>query len=619
MIKKMTKYSFVIFHKDVEDFLNGLQELGLVDITRKSRPIDDTSRELFEKIAKCKTLIRDLNIVKKEAQKENITADEQITQETVQFSDDGTTVEYDSIADEAAIEYVSIAFEEKKQLAAQLATAKGQVIEAAPWGNFSPEDLTKIRDLGYTPHFYSVSEKKFDASLAGKYPMQVLNHDRDKVYFVLLAAKGEEIKLSTPEAKFPETSVNLAKEAIERFNKDIERNKKILIDMTSKIPVLERAQKTLEEKADLYLAGESSKKALEDTLQVFEGFAPTEDDKKLEEYFNNNSEGVYFLKAKATVEDNPPIALKNNWFNRLFEPISGMYMPPNYGEHDLTPYFAIFYMLFFGFCLGDMGYGLVILLTGIFVTLKTKGMMKSIGKLVICLGIGSIIMPAVNGVVFGLSLKDFSFIKGTAYGNFLFDDMQMFWFAIIFGLVQIVFARILSAIFTIKEKGIVPALPIIGWILLIIWCAIAYANSVSHFGVPSWFKWIGIAGAVLIFFFTSNSKNPLARFGSGLYAFYDITGVFGDTLSYIRLFGLGTSGGCLGFVVNSVGAQIGTVPYAGPVIAAIFLIACHTFVLLLCCLGAFVHPMRLTFVEFYKNVGFEGGGREYKPLAKINK
>ncbi len=608
MIKKMTKYSFVIFHKDVEGFLNGLQELGVMDITRKSRPVDEKSRDLFEKIARCKALIRDLKAVKKDAEKESIKID------TL-----SNIMQPNGSEDEAVIEYDTNAFEEKRKLTAELATAKGQVMEAAPWGEFNPENLNKIKELGYTPHFYSVSEKKFDASLGEQYPMQVLNNDRGKIYFMLLSARGEEIKLSTPEAKFPENSVNLAREEVERLNKEIERNKKILIDLTSTIPVLERAQKALEERADLYLAGESSKKAAEDTLYVFEGFAPTEDDNKLEEYFNNNSEGVYYLKAMAKVEDNPPISLKNNWFNRLFEPISGMYMPPNYGEHDLTPYFAIFYMLFFGFCLGDMGYGLVILLTGIFVTLKTKGMMKSIGKLVICLGIGSIIMPAVNGVVFGLSMKDFSFIKGTAYGNFLFNDMQMFWFAIIFGLVQIVFARILNAIFTIKEKGIVPALPIIGWILLIIWCAIAYANSVSHFGVPSWFKWIGVAGAVLIFFFTSNSKNPLARFGSGLYAFYDITGVFGDTLSYIRLFGLGTSGGCLGFVVNSVGAQIGTVPYAGPVIAAIFLIACHTFVLLICCLGAFVHPMRLTFVEFYKNVGFEGGGRDYKPLAKITK
>ena len=608
MIKKMTKYSFVIFHKDVEGFLNGLQELGLMDITRKSRPVDEESRDLFEKIARCKALIRDLKIIKKEAEKENIKID--ILSNIMQPN---------SSEDEAVIEYDTNAFEEKRRLTAELATAKGQVLEATPWGDFNPENINKIKGLGYTPHFYSVSEKKFNASLGEQYPMQVLNNNRGKIYFMLLSARGEEIKLSTPEAKFPENSVNLAREEVARLNKEIERNKKILIDLTSTIPALERAQKSLVERADLYMAGESSEKAAEDTLHVFEGFAPTEDDNKLENYFNNNSEGVYYIKAKAKVEDNPPISLKNNWFNRLFEPISGMYMPPNYGEHDLTPYFAIFYMLFFGFCLGDMGYGLVILLTGIFVTLKTKGMIKSIGKLVICLGIGSIIMPAVNGVVFGLSIKDFSFIKGTAYGNFLFDDMQMFWFAIIFGLVQIVFARILSAVFTIKEKGIIPALPIIGWILLIIWCAIAYANSVSHFGVPSWFKWVGVAGAVLIFFFTSNSKNPLARFGSGLYAFYDITGVFGDTLSYIRLFGLGTSGGCLGFVVNSVGAQIGTVPYAGPVIAAIFLIACHTFVLLLCCLGAFVHPMRLTFVEFYKNVGFEGGGREYKPLVKIKK
>ena len=72
MIKKMTKYSFVIFHKDVEGFLNGLQELGVMDITRKSRPVDEESRDLFEKIARCKVLIRDLKVVRKDAEKDSI-------------------------------------------------------------------------------------------------------------------------------------------------------------------------------------------------------------------------------------------------------------------------------------------------------------------------------------------------------------------------------------------------------------------------------------------------------------------------------------------------------------------------------------------------------------------
>ena len=94
------------------------------------------------------------------------------------------------------------------------------------------------------------------------------------------------------------------------------------------------------------------------------------------------------------------------------------------------------------------------------------------------------------------------------------------------------------------------------------------------------------------------------------------TGIFGDMLSYIRLFGLGTAGGILGLVVNSVAMNMSGIPYVGWFFTGLMLLVGHTAVLLLNSLGAFVHPMRLTFVEFYKNAGFGGGGRAFRPLTK---
>lgn len=102
----------------------------------------------------------------------------------------------------------------------------------------------------------------------------------------------------------------------------------------------------------------------------------------------------------------------------------------------------------------------------------------------------------------------------------------------------------------------------------------------------------------------------------GTFALYDITGIFGDMLSYIRLFGLGTAGGILGMVVNSVAMNMSGIPYIGWFFTGLMLLIGHTAVLLLSSLGAFVHPMRLTFVEFYKNAGFGGGGKAFRPLAK---
>jgi V/A-type H+-transporting ATPase subunit I len=126
---------------------------------------------------------------------------------------------------------------------------------------------------------------------------------------------------------------------------------------------------------------------------------------------------------------------------------------------------------------------------------------------------------------------------------------------------------------------------------------------------------VGIS-LILILFFSKTEGNIFKRLFGGITSLYDITGFFGDILSYIRLFGLGTAGGILGMVVNSVAMQFTGIPYVGWVISVLFLIIGHIFVLALSGLGAFVHPLRLTFVEFYKNAGFTGGGKAYKPLSK---
>jgi V/A-type H+-transporting ATPase subunit I len=195
----------------------------------------------------------------------------------------------------------------------------------------------------------------------------------------------------------------------------------------------------------------------------------------------------------------------------------------------------------------------------------------------------------------------------------------MFWFAIIFGLVHIVFARLINAVDSIIRKGWKYGMSNIGWAIVITWAATAYASTmIPEMVLPKWFNYLAICGAALILFFSETSGNIFIRMLKGTFSFYDITGVFGDTLSYIRLFGLGTSGGILGMVINSVAFSLTAIPYVGWFFTILILIVGHIAVLALSSLGAFVHPMRLTFVEFYKNAGFTGGGKEFKPLKKIN-
>ncbi|MFA6327172.1 MAG: V-type ATP synthase subunit I, partial [Bacteroidales bacterium] len=331
-------------------------------------------------------------------------------------------------------------------------------------------------------------------------------------------------------------------------------------------------------------------------------------------------ESLYFVSSPAEIEDNPPVKLKNNWFARLFEPIGNMYMLPVYGELDLTPYFAPFYMLFFGLCLGDMGYGLLLMIVGI-AGRHFMPKMKPYLNLIFFLGLGSFIMASLPGVFFGTKIAEIIPIVAEKQNFlFLFSDMKMFWFAILFGLFQIVFARILTGIDAIIRKGWQYGMAPFGWAILIVWCTIAYASTeVPSLAMSKTVSMTMLIVSVVFILLFSKPEGPVyKRFGQGLWAMYDITGVFGDMLSYIRLFGLGTAGGILGMVINSIAMSLSGIPYAGWLLTVFMLLLGHTLVLGLSVLGAFVHPMRLTFVEFYKNARFTGGGRAFRPL-KTNK
>jgi V/A-type H+-transporting ATPase subunit I len=225
-------------------------------------------------------------------------------------------------------------------------------------------------------------------------------------------------------------------------------------------------------------------------------------------------------------------------------------------------------------------------------------------------------MHLLSGIVFGTKLGVL-FPLPDSVNSMFFSDIKMFWFAIVFGILQIVFARIINAIYSIITKGWQYGMHNIGWAIVIIWASLSYAKTmVPGMVIPPYVNYIGIFGCLLILFFSATEGNIFIRIIKGTFAFYDITGVFGDVLSYIRLFGLGTSGGILGYVVNSIAMNMIDIPYVGWFFTGLVLLIGHTFVLLLSSLGAFVHPMRLTFVEFYKNSGFTGGGKAFRPLTK---
>lgn len=587
----MTKYSIVLPAVELDGFLSSLQNLGLMDITRKSRPFDQDSTEMFETSARFKR-----------------------TTKLVKASDN--TVKADTSGLDTSLRGKEMLADVEKRLARitavekLLAGLRREAEFAAPWGDFNKKDIDRIAALGYSLAFYTIPEKKYNPEWENEYAIQILNRYSGRVYFTVVSPAGETPSLKLNPTKLPDYSYAEYQEKISALEAELGTLKGNIAYYAENITLLEEGLADHLTELEMYLAKDATASEGEGCISILEGFAPTAQDGEITAFLDSNE--VLYLKDAAKEEDNPPVKLKNNAFAKLFEPIGDLYMLPKYGELDLTPYFAPFYMLFFGLCLGDIGYGLVLIIAGMIAKWKAPAF-KGYASLVQLLGFGSVIMPLLSGTFFGLSLGE----EIPSLSELFLSPIEMFWFAIIFGIFQIVFAKVLRAISVMKMKGFIYGLANIGWALLITAASFAYASMEGNNVLPSSVvTGLAIGGAALILFFSKTEGNIFVRVIKGVTSFWDITGVFGDVLSYIRLFGLGTSGGILGLVVNSVAGEMFGIPYVGWLFGGLMLLIGHTAVLFLSSLGAFVHPMRLTFIEFYKNAEFEGGGRAFRPFKK---
>jgi len=196
---------------------------------------------------------------------------------------------------------------------------------------------------------------------------------------------------------------------------------------------------------------------------------------------------------------------------------------------------------------------------------------------------------------------------------------MIFNFALLLGAIQILWGIIINSFKQLRQSGIKSSIPMFGSFIFILGLAIAGSTLLgAKPGVLLHFtKFLIYPGLIMIMFFNLPGKNVFLNLANGIWIMYNLVmGFFGDLLSYIRLFALGVSGSILGIVVNSMAKQFSAVPVIGPVIFIVFMIGGHGLNIALSSLGAFVHPLRLTFVEFYKNAGFTGPGLEYKPFGK---
>ena len=593
MITQMKKYTFLVFHRDYDTFLQQLRDLGVVHITQKAAGLIEDDADL---------------------------------QAALQHEDALRRLLKQGASDELIAE--------RAQVEQGIADAKTAAQKAGVWGEFDAARIAELREAGYTLRFFECSSKVFQAEWG-----IAVNEAGGKTYFVQVASANDQpIDLS-------ETAANelpAPEKSAAEWNLEIERLNARLADVDNRIaewqkantePLTQQLHETRQQ-IDWQRVQLSTDRLAEGALCLVEGFCPIDNEPALNDMLNRSE--VYYEETDPEKEDATPIKLHNNWFTKLFEPLTGMYGWPNYNEFDPTPILAPFYLLFFALCVGDCGYGLALILIGWLIA-KEKlriEMFEGLGPIIMVLGVGCTVVGYLSGTFFGIDIYQAEWFPawakapmfkawfGDGSGTWMGYDIMMV-LALFIGVFHICLAMTVKAICYTKQNGFHATASTWGWLLLIVGGIVtAILASTSVLG-PETTQVILIVIAAIsalgIYIFNTPGRNPLINIGSGLWDTYQMaTGILGDVLSYLRLYALGMAGAMLGAAFNELGMTVlGSNPGVGAIVGFVLIVAFgHVLNLLMACLGAFVHPLRLTFVEYFKNVGYEGSGKKYNPFKK---
>ncbi len=602
MIAPMVKFSFAVFHANYEEFLHDIQEIGTVHIQGQKQ------ENIIEELTGLQKDFQDISDSLKEMKKLSLTDETVETAETVE-----TVENWKELAEEfQSLSTESNQYELKKEELLDL------IRDLEPWGNYSSFFAEKLAGYGVMTRFYKIQAKKFNLQWLKENPLEIINQVGKDV-FLILFGQDDAFLENADEIDLQEFDIDTLNGRLAEIDKKIKanelKNEKLAL---MAIPVLEKKLLELSSGIDFYeVLGIHTITEGQGKIKVLEGWVPESEQAVLIDYLDKN--GILYSDKLSTAGEEPPVKLINGKFARLFEPIGNLFSLPKYAELDLTVYFAPFFMLFFGFCLGDAGYGIAMFLAATIYKRFASEKLKAYLTLGQYFGAATFVMGILFGNFFGIELVKVSFLSGLT--PLFLDSSKIFMLSLMIGGVQILFGLGIKAANQIRQNGFLFALGSIGWILLfinfVLFTFIIGKNSPVSGLLELFRNGVYIAAALLVLLFSNPGAKIHLRLAGGLWSFYStITGIFGDLLSYIRLFALGLSSSILGLVINKMAIAFSEITLIGPVLFLLIIVLGHLGNLAISSLGSFVHPMRLTLVEFYKNAGFSGGGKKYNPFSK---
>ena len=641
-IVKMSKFNLLVFNSERKNLLHKLQkfdevhfmdlkedeELGEYDLDKVKEP--ESIVAINEEINRINYAIEALSKYQKKDSALKVLKEGRTTLEFSEIEEKANKVDYKSICKQV-IEINS----DMDQLSQDIANTNIKIKEICPWikldvpiKNLMSLEHVKLMIGKFPARFKQKVEEGF-VSTEYTY-FEVLSESGGNLYVLIITNDEEEdlvnemlrnnyfsdIKIEI-EGK-PEEEVKKLKNEVELKQKQISKNEEKLKKLSQKVIDLQIVYEYL---MNVILRTEESENFLTtESVNVIEGYIPTSRSEEFNDLVTSTlSNDIYYFKLEEADKDdtNAPILLKNSKYTRAFESLTTMYAYPKYNELDATGVMAPFYSFFFGMMIADAGYGLLLLL-GTVLALKIFNLgeeQKNTMRFFACNGFFTILWGLIYGSFFSFSIPTGIIDPTTQY-------MEVLILSIGLGIVHIYVGLGVGAYMNIRDGKPLAALfdtgfwymALTGAILLLVGSQYPISNVVSK--ISLYVMIIGMVGIVL----TAGRESPSVggKLGGGLYSLYGISGYVGDFISYSRLMALGLAGGYLAAAINDMVFMLFDLKAIGIVVGIIVFVIGHSFNLFLSALSAYVHDIRLTYVEFFGKF-YGGGGKAFKTLRSESK
>lgn len=610
MIEKMLKTDLVCLAQDREQALEQLRALEIMHLELPSRVDSDQLGELRKRLEQLEDCINVLTARKSE--KDDFDYSEQ-------------TLELMPRELSKRVHQLIVNLERRKVEREHWLRNKQNL---APWGNFDPALVKRLRDQGMTIAFCAALDNQLP-DLPDGCVMQEISRIENRIFFIVICDE----KMDTEPLPLIQVSMDESMEEIDNnlvaCDNIISQTEKELARLSVFLPKVKTDYQECLEKIEFHEA----RNAMGETpdLVYISGYIPVEREDELRQAAHEHGWALQLQEAERDNPNVPTLIRVPKWL-QISKPIFEFVgIQPGYDEFDISAWFLVFLTIFFAMIFGDAGYGALFLVGTIAAKVKFGGKFRTQLNLLLLFSITTIIWGVMTGSYFGIAPNlnlAIEMPKGLPWFNVednLKNERIMF-ICFVLGAIHLSVAHVWKTVISINTLR---SLSQVGWLLFVWANALLAALMVSPTGSPiadnlknaPWVMPVLITmyvvASVLIILFSAPSRNPLAAVGKGFGEFLgNSVNSFVDVVSYIRLFAVGLSSFYVANSFNLIAAErIGFdgVAMVGAVLVILF---GHTLNIALCLLGVLVHGIRLNTLEFSGHMGLEWKGIAFRPFAR---